>query len=610
LLPLSKRWVLRPRSSSPGPDLAPLLPRLIRDAGWKTDLNAEQARRLSTLVGTVLAQRGLTSRDEVEAYLTGRAPDEDNPFRLRGMNEAVTRLRQALRAREKIAVYGDYDVDGVTGTALLVETLTALGADAQPYIPHRVDEGYGLNAGSLKELAARGVKVVVTVDCGTRAVKEIAYANRLGLNVIVTDHHAVPDESVSRQQSGISGQQSGGGSLPMATAIVNPKQPGCRYPFKELAGVGLAFKLAQALLTVESRVPATPRANQPSIQPTDFLDLVALGTVADLAPLIGENRALVRQGLARLNAPQRLGVQQLIAVSGIEPGRVDAGAIGYMLGPRLNAAGRLDHALLSYRLLTSRDPVDAERLAKELDDKNRARQQLTSDTVEAARQVIIAEGADAPLLFAAHESYPQGIVGLVASRLAEEFYRPAVVVERGPEMSKGSARSIPEFNIVAALDACCDLLLKHGGHAAAAGFTIATDKLHDLRTRLIEIAARQLAGVDLRPGLDIALELSLRDADWPAAMALALLEPFGLGNPTPVFLTRGVTVSRPRLIGEEHLRLSLSGDDVTREAVAFGQSHWLDKMPERVDVAYSLEINEWMGERRLQLKVRDLRAAQ
>ncbi|NIO68422.1 MAG: single-stranded-DNA-specific exonuclease RecJ, partial [Anaerolineae bacterium] len=292
---------------------------------------------LSPLIVQLLYNRGLSTPSEVQVFLKGDWPD-DNPFRLKGMNEAVTRLRQAIRQREPMAVYGDFDADGVTATALLVETLSALGAQAEPYIPHRVDEGYGLNKGALRELAQKGVKVVVTVDCGIRATDKIAYGRDLGLDIIVTDHHSPGEE------------------LPPATAAINPKQADCRYPFKKLAGVGLAFKLAQALLRANRQIPVA--RSKVDLDEEDLLDLVALGTVADLAPLLEENRALVTRGLEKLNQPQRLGLQALISQAGVRPGQITATTIGYVLGPRLNAAGRLDTAMASYTLLTSSSPAE------------------------------------------------------------------------------------------------------------------------------------------------------------------------------------------------------------------------------------------------------------
>jgi len=541
---------------------------------------------LSPLIVQLLYNRGLSTPYEVQAFLKGDWP-EDNPFRLKGMNVAATRLRQAIRQREPIAVYGDFDADGVTATALLVETLSALGAQAEPYIPHRVDEGYGLNKGALRELAQKGIKVVVTVDCGIRSIAEVSYGRRLGLDIIVTDHH------------------SPGGELPPATAAINPKQADCRYPFKELAGVGLAFKLAQALLRANRQTPVA--RGKVDLDEEDLLDLVALGTVTDLAPLLGENRALVRRGLEKLNQPQRLGLQALISQAGVRPGQITATTIGYVLGPRLNAAGRLDTAMASYNLLTSPSPAEAKSLALELEEVNRERQRLTVDTLQRAREQVLAMGEEERLFLVAAEDYPQGIVGLVAQRLTEEFYRPSVVVELGPERSRGSARSILEFNITAALDQCSDLLVRYGGHAAAAGFTVSNANLELLQQRLRRIAMHQLEGLELLPTLSIDAEVDLSEMNWATHALLEQLEPFGYANPVPLFLSREVVVRDARVVGEDHLKMTLSDGRAVWDAIAFRQGGWAGKLPCRIDVVYTLEVNEWNEEKRLQLNVKDLR---
>jgi single-stranded-DNA-specific exonuclease len=541
---------------------------------------------LPPLVVQILYNRGLTEPHQMRAFLAGEFR-EDNPFRLKGMNEAVTRLRQAIRAGEPIAVYGDFDVDGVTATALLVQVLTALGARVRPYIPHRVEEGYGLNCEALSQLASQGVRVVVTVDCGIRSVQEVAHGRRLGLDIIVTDHHTVPPE------------------LPPALAIINPKQPDCRYPSEDLAGVGLAFKLAQALLRVQSQVPLSDQRAEVSEE--ELLDLVALGAVADMVPLVGENRALVRRGLEVLNQARRVGVRSLMGAAGVEPGGMDAETISYVLGPRLNAAGRLDHAMASYWLLMSQAEEEAAKLAQDLGEKNRQRRQLTVEMLERARQEVVDRVPEVKLLFVAGRDYLAGIVGLVASKLTEEFYRPAVVVELGEGESRGSARSIPEFNIAAALDECQELLTKYGGHAAAAGFTVANANLEPLRARLGEIAARQLRDVELTPTLEIDVEVPLAEVNWATHALLSDLAPFGQANPSPLLLSRGVAVREGRCVGEDHLKLTLDDGRVAWDAIAFGQGAWAEALPSRVDIVYSLEVNEWQGKRWLQLNVKDLR---
>jgi single-stranded-DNA-specific exonuclease len=398
-----------------------------------------------------------------------------------------------------------------------------------------------------------------------------------------------------------------GQALPPAEAVVNPKRSDSAYPFRDLAGVGVAYKLAQALLRAVERNDAPP-----SLSEEDLLDLVALGTVADVVPLRGENRALVRRGLEQLNERPRPGVAALMAEAGLRRGEIDATAIGFRLGPRLNAAGRIDSALLAYRLLVSRDAHETRDLARRLAELNRRRQVLTEETVAAAEAQVLADDPKAHLFLAASPDFLPGVVGLAASRLTEAHYRPSVVVELGEEESRGSCRSIPEFDISAALDRCSDLLIRYGGHRAAAGFTIATHKLDALARRLRAIAAEQLASVELRPLLEIDVELPLEEVDWATHALLRQMEPCGMENPQPVLLSRGVEVHDRRAIGREqkHLKLGLrDGRGVFWDAVFFRHGHLLDEVPGRVDVAYTLEANVWNGEKRLQLNVQDLRGS-
>jgi single-stranded-DNA-specific exonuclease len=545
---------------------------------------------LSPIIVQILYNRGLTDPADIAAFFSDKEKDS-NPFALAGMNEAVTRLRRALRAGEPVVVYGDFDADGVTATVLLAQTLQALGASVRPYIPHRVDEGYGLNKNALTRLARRGTRLVVTVDCGVRSLEEIAHANQLGLDVIVTDHHSV------------------GSQLPDAVAVIDPKRTDSRCSFGELAGVGVAFRLAQALLRSHRQAPVA--AHEVELEESDLLDLVALGTVADLVPLQGENRALVRQGLACINQMERPGVEALCRQAGLHRGQVDAAAIGYALGPRLNASGRMAHAKEAYQLLDTAYPAEAERLAGRLGQLNRQRQQLTIETHEQARQLALDAAGDSPFLFAASPDFLPGIVGLAASRLVDEFYRPAAVVEVGKKVSRGSARSIPEFHVTEALDTCADLLIRYGGHAAAAGFTVANEKLDALADRLRMLATERLADVELTPVLSIDAEVELSQMSWDLQRSIAQLEPCGYANPHPLFLSRNVRVPDRRPVGREgkHLKLTFSDGTATWDGIGFRQGDQAGKLPDRVDVVYHLEVNEWNDQQRLQLNVQDIRPA-
>jgi len=549
---------------------------------------AERAlNRFPPILRKVLYQRGFRTYEAARAFLEARPPEgTQDPFAIRDIDATTDRLAAAIRHHEPIAVYGDYDVDGVTATALLTQTLRALGADVRPYIPNRFDEGYGLNFAALDTLHEQGVRVVVTVDCGIRSVAEAAHARDLGLDLIISDHH-VP-----------------GAELPPALAVVNPKRDDDPYPEKFLAGVGLAYKIAQALF-LRLRPQEADRVR-------DALDLVALGTVADLAPLQGENRHLVRAGLHRLRRPQRQGLFSLIQVSGLKPDRLTATHIGFMLGPRLNAAGRLDSALAALELLLTDDYMEAGRLAMQLDAQNRERQRQTREVQEKAEALAITGDEIPLLLFAAHPDFNPGVVGLAASRLVERYYRPAIVGQQGEEFTRASCRSIPEFHITQALEACDHLLEHYGGHAAAAGFTVRNDRLPDLLACLHAQAQAALGEMDLRPTLHADAEVRLRDLNVQVLTDMRWLEPTGYGNPRPRFVARGVRVHSARTVGQEgqHLKLILEDGPTRHEAIAFRQGAWLENLPQTIDILFTFEWNEYNGQRRPQLNIKDLRAAE
>jgi single-stranded-DNA-specific exonuclease len=528
----------------------------------------------------LLYNRDIHTSDDAKRYLQALPPPGTEAENLLCMAEAVERIQFAIKNLESIAIYGDYDADGVTATALLVSALQRAGADVSGYIPNRFDEGYGLNVEALKSLQDQGKQLVITVDCGMRSIEEAQYAQQIGLDLIISDHHHPSDE------------------IPPALAIINAKQPGDTYPDKNLAGVGLAYKLATAIY------------EDPALT-TEHLDLVALGTVADLAPLVGENRALVRQGLEQIRRPHRQGVLALIGAAGLRPDRISAGDIGYTLGPRLNAAGRLDSALAALELLLSQDVYTAASLAQKLDAQNRERQQITRDIQAQAEQLAMAEDPDALLLFAADPTFNPGVVGLAASRLTETYYRPAIVASQGEQTTRGSCRSIPEFHITDALDRCADLLVRHGGHAAAAGFTVRNENLPELKERLKELAEAQLGGMQLRPVLHADLELPLVELRPELLQYIDALQPTGFGNRQAAFISHDLKVSGYRQIGKDgkHLRLMVSDRHITYDAVAFNQGYWADEMPPMIDILYSYEVNEYNGRTSLQLNVRDIKPA-
>ncbi len=552
------------------------------------------------VMAQVLYNRGQDTAEKAHVFLAGGETALHNPFTMQGMPQAVARIRHAIKNDEQVAIYGDFDADGVTSTVLLTQALEALGGRVIPYIPNRVDEGYGLNAEALRSLQKNGVRLVITVDCGIRSVDEVEFGNSIGLDMIVTDHHSV------------------GEVLPPALAVLDPKidsklalEEGRTngYPEDMLAGVGVAFKLADALYRAEEQ----QSRRRPALKLEELLDLVALGTVADLAPLDRlENRELVRHGLEVLNRAQRPGIYELAQVARVEPGKINTTSIGFMLAPRINAAGRLGDAMTAYRLLTAAMP-EASMRAQELQELNVQRQSLTMEMVEVARaRALRATTPDLALIFDAGPEFLPGIVGLVAGRLCEEFYIPAVVIEKGETESRGSCRSIPEFNITDALDQCADLLVRHGGHAQAAGFTVKNENIPLLHERLTAIAGSALHGQDLRPAIEIDAEIAFDALTMELAKTLQMLEPTGAKNEAPLFMTRHLRVIDFRRVGNEgkHLRLRLTNGLTQIDAIGFKLGEWAERNLMFVDVVYHLEINEWNGYSKLQLNVQDLRPSE
>jgi single-stranded-DNA-specific exonuclease len=543
---------------------------------------------LPPVVLAALLAAGAAEPELAQRFLK-REPGDDDPFRMAGMGQAVARLRQALRAGEAIAVYGDYDADGVTATALLSQTLRALGGRVLPYLPHREREGYGVHAEALEALADAGATVVVTVDCGIRAADEIEAARRRGMDVIVTDHHALPE------------------FLPSALAVINPRRPDCAYGDSGLAGVGLAYKLSQALLRADAADEGLAELRE-----GDLLDLVAIGTVADVVPLRGENRALVAGGLALLREARRPGIAAMLSLMDQDPRTLTARHIGFGIGPRLNAAGRMDDAASALALLEAPDSETALPLARVLEAENQRRRSAMRIALDAASLRVEAEGSLPSFLVDADEGLPLGVVGLVAGRLSERYYRPAAVIRIEGELARGSARSIAEFDLIAAMDRIAPIFLRHGGHARAAGFTLRSEDLPRLRELLEAQADAALEGKDLRPTLDIAALVSPQDIDWGLQAAIEALEPFGEGNPQPRLCWLDAPVGLARTVGADggHLKLVLEGGAGrgSIDAIAFGRGADRDLLGDRVDLVFTLDVNEWRGKRRLQLMVEDLAA--
>ena len=560
----SKRWQIEPRITPEAEEALKAFPPIIRQ---------------------LLFNRGYASDEAARKFLKASVAFDTSPWQLHGMEKVIDRLENAILNQEPIVIYGDYDVDGVTATVLLVQLLKSIGAIVHEYIPNRFDEGYGLNIEALDAIKAEGVKIVVTVDCGIRSLDEIEYGNNLELDLIVSDHHHPGEE------------------LPQAYAIINPKQSGDLYPDKDLAGVGVAFKIAEALM---DRMPDN------GFNKDDLLDLVALGTVADLAPLVGENRSLVRRGLNQLRQTKRQGIFSLAAVAGLDLRNLNAGNIGFGLGPRLNAAGRLESALAAYNLLSTTDVFEAGQLAQKLEIQNNDRQQVTRTMQAQAEKLVLDDNPDAFLLFAVDPDFNPGVVGLAASRLSEIFYRPVIVASKGEETTRGSCRSIPEFHITEALEKCADLLIRYGGHAAAAGFTVENSKLLELKQRLTSYAELKLIGMELSPSLSADGRVSLSELDIKLLEQLAWFEPTGYGNPEPVFVSEGLRVSSSRAVGRDgkHLKLSVTDGYSHFDAIAFQLGKLQPSLPEFVDLLFTFELNDFNGRKNLQLKVRDIRPSE
>jgi single-stranded-DNA-specific exonuclease len=549
---------------------------------------AESLADYPAVTRQLLFNRGIHNAGEAQLFLQASGSLHD-PSLMLEMDKAAARLVEALEQGQPLAIYGDYDVDGVTATALLVQVLQRMGADARAYIPNRFEEGYGLNIDALESLYELGIRLVVTVDCGIRSPREAARCREMGLDLIITDHHEPLDNII-----------------PAAYAVICPKREGDAYPDKNLAGVGLAFKLAEAVLRLR------PVAG---VQAADWLDLVAVGTVADVVPLRGENRALVRAGMRLLRRGERQGLRSLLGAAGVEsPARLTARDIGFTIGPRLNAAGRLESALAAFDLLVEEEAQQAGLLAQKLDDQNHARQEMTHRMVQDAETMMAEEGGGADgamLLLAARPDFNLGVVGLVASRLADSYYRPAVVGAQGEEFTRASCRSIPEFHITHALDECSELMVRHGGHAMAAGFTIRNELLPELSRRLKEIAARELGELDLCPVLRGDMELPLGELRPGLLNEIDQFEPTGPDTPEVTFVSRNLQVVRHKPVGSEgrHLRLTVTDGHITYDAVAFRQGHWAGALPPRVDLLYTYERNSFRGSETLQLNVRDIKDA-
>ena len=537
---------------------------------------------------SLLVSRGFTASETVDRFLNPRLSDLVDPSRLPDMEKAVDRIWKAIEQNESIVVFGDYDVDGISSTALLVQVLTRLGAHITPFLPHRIEDGYGLSVEPLKRcMESWSPKLLITVDCGTGSVEAVEWARSVGLDVVVTDHHEAS------------------GAVAPAQALVNPKL-GTEERIKALAGVGVAFKLCHALVK-KGRESGVEAATNTDLR--DYLDLVGIGTIADIVPLQDENRIYARYGLARLNKTESIGLKSLIEVAGIK-GEIEAYHVGFILGPRLNAAGRIGDAQAALELLLTDRSERARVLAMQLDRANRERQDIEARIVrEATTQIDAFFEPDRHFsLVVASEQWHAGVVGIVASRLSARYRRPAIVIaldESG--IGRGSCRSIEGFDLVHHLGACSDLLMRYGGHAMAAGLELKAETIETFREKFNEVAAGVLAGADLRPVQTVDAWLNLGEADSSMLDALDRMRPFGFGNPTPVFAARGLhIVGQPRIVGNGHLKMALAEGGVQREAIGFNMGE--REIPEGpIDAAFQLQRNTYLGRQTIQLNLQDFR---
>lgn len=548
---------------------------------------------IDPLLAHCLVVRGVSSAEDAQALLHAPLEAVHDPFAMKDMDRAVERLCRAVAQGERIAVYGDYDVDGITATALLVSFLREVGVEAAYRLSNRFSEGYGMHDDAVGELAREGISLVVTADMGINNTAEVEYASRLGMDVIVTDHHEPPP------------------ALPPAAAVLNPRRPDCPYPYKGLAGVGVVFKLVTGLRSA-LREAGHFRGTPPNLK--RHTDLFALGTVADVVPITGENHLLVKHGLEELSVSRKVGLHALKQVSSLDGKRLTAGHVGFILGPRLNAVGRLGDAGLGVRLLLSRRQEEAQELARRLEQENRRRQSIQEAVFQEACRLAEKFSPLPEALVLASDSWHQGVIGIVANKLADLYWRPTMLITLDGEVGKGSARSIPRLDLFEALSRCGQWLEEFGGHRSAAGCTIRAERIEEFRGAFAETVASMLEPDDYKPELVLDAEVPLGVWTSEVVSSLGALEPFGPGNPTPTFATRRVRVQNtPRWVGEHrnHLKMVVGDETATCEVIGFGVA---GRLPEvelgpgaLVDVAYQVQINRWDGREKVQLKLVSLR---
>lgn len=558
--------------------------KLWRLSATEPELTKRLAKQLkiSGVIAQILINRGLRDERMASEFLFGDISSLHDPYLLKDMEKAVQRIRRAIEAKEKITVYGDYDVDGITATALLVRVLKKLGASVDYYIPDRQNEGYGLNLGALDTLYKEGTVLLITVDSGISAINEVmAFKNKI--DIVITDHH---------QPSAV---------LPEACAVINPKRPECTYPDKNLAGVGVAFKLCQALWSML-------RTDESHI--FEYLDFVAIGSIADIVPLLGENRILVKHGLEQLASTTNQGLNALLKSCKLEA--IDAGKVGFIIAPRLNAAGRIGLGTVGVELLLTEDNDYAGELAVYLEQQNMQRQALEKEILAAAESLLTEyDFQNNKVIVLSGTGWHSGVIGIVASRLVDKYYRPVIIISENNGIGKGSCRSIPGFDLYDALSQCSDILLKFGGHRLAAGLSVNIDNISELRRRLNDIAQNTLKDDDYIPVLNVDAQISLQEISSALLEELACLAPHGMGNPRPIFTSVNLVPESIKTLGreEQHLRLTVRQQLNRQNVISWGMGHMFEQFSKRpnIDIAFAPEFNDWQGHRSIQLCAQDIK---
>ena len=556
------------------------------DIEKETIENYAKLLNVPTVIAKILLNRGIDTFEKAKLFFRGKIENLYDPFLLTDMQKAVDRIIKAINQHDKILIYGDYDVDGITAVSMLYLLLKQLGANVFFYIPHRVQEGYGISTSGIDEAAKLQIDLIISVDCGVTAIKEVEYARQLNIDIIISDHH----------EPGI--------QLPDAYAILNPKCEQSNYPFQELAGVGVAYKLAQALIMALNLEDSIIK---------DFVDLVAIGSAADIVPLIDENRIFVKEGLIRLNETKRPGLRALLQVAGLLNKPIGSGQIVFIIAPRINAVGRMGNAERAIELFTTQDYDRALEIANLFEVENRQRKNIDEETFRMAQQ-IVEENYDLSSSYGLvldQDGWHPGVIGIVASRVVEKYYRPTIMISTEDNIGKGSARSISGFDIYLALKHCEDLLIGYGGHKYAAGLTIEKDKIEEFRERFNQIAFQKLDEDLLCPKLRIESEIRLSDINSRLFKFLKLLAPFGPQNMRPVFLSQKLqVVGTPTVVGNNHLKFKVRQDGIVLDAIGFNLGDLIYRIEpgaNNLDMAYVIEENTYLGRTSLQLRVKDLR---